>query len=234
MTRGTINYSGVPHEDRWYDRAATPLVAACNLAVSAWIYPSFRTARTSWNPDLESLTRIASERSKPIIYYSWHVYELLSVCAFQEFPSDIRPMPIGHDGVLSRMLQHSTAWFGYSIWVYRRRSSVRVRDQLIDFLKSGSHGVGLFADSGGPDGIVRPGLPEVARESEAMLVPFALKARPMLMLQWPKKFGFPLPFSSIEVFWGQPFLGSTATVENCQKALDMQVERASGNTGIPS
>ena len=227
ITRGTIQYSGVPHEDHWYDRAAAPLVAVCNLAVAAWVYPSLRTACTSWNPDLESLTRIARERSKPIIYYSWHVYELLAVCAFRDFPPDIRPMPIGHDGILSRMLQHSTEWFGYSIWVYRRQSPVRARDQLIDFLRSGPHVVGLFADSGGPDGIVRPGLPEVARESDAMMVPFAMRARPVVMPRWPKKFGFPLPFSSIETFWGPPLHGSTATVEHCQKALDAQVERAS-------
>ncbi len=75
--------------------------------------------------------------------------------------------------------------------------------------------------------MVKPGLPEVARESEAILVPVALRARPVVMLRWPRKYGFPLPFSSIEVFWGEPFDGSTATLEHCQKALNMQVERAS-------
>ena len=226
-TRGTIYYSEVLHEDRWYHRASAPLVAVCNLAVAAWVYPSLRTSRISWNPDLESLLRVVRATSKPIIYYSWHEYELLAVCAFRDNPSDVRPMPIGHNGLLSRMLQHSTAWFGYSIWVYRRQSSIRAKDQLVDFLRSGPYVVGLFADSGGPDGIVRPGLPEVARQSEAMLIPFAISARPTVMLTRPKKFSFPLPFSSIEVFWGQPIDGSTASVEHCQKALVMQVERAS-------
>jgi len=136
-------------------------------------------------------------------------------------------MPIGHDGILSRILQHSTAWFGYSIWVYRRQSTVRPKDQIVDFLRSGPHVVGLFADSGGPDGIVRPGLPEVARRSEAMLIPFAISARPAVMLALPKKFTFPLPSSSIEVYWGEPIDGNNASVENCQKAIDIQVERAS-------
>jgi len=136
-------------------------------------------------------------------------------------------MPIGHDGILSRILQNSTAWLGYSIWVYRRQSSIRAKDQLVDFLRSGPYVVGLFADSGGPDGIVRPGLPEVARRSEAMIIPFAISARPAVTLTWPKKFSFPLPFSSIEVFWGLPIDGSKASVEHCKKALDMQVERAS-------
>jgi lysophospholipid acyltransferase (LPLAT)-like uncharacterized protein len=225
--RGTIRYSASPHDHRWYDRATVPLVAVCNLAVAAWVFPGWRTARTSWNPDLESLARVVRARSKPIIFYTWNAYELLSVCAFRDYPADIRPMPIGHDGILSRMLQHSTTWFGYSIWVYRRQSSIRAKDQLVDFLRSGPYVVGLFADSGGPYGIIKPGLPEVARESEAMLVPFAVSASPVVMLRWPRKYGFPLPFSSIEVFWGQPFDGSTVTVEDCQKALDMQVKRAS-------
>jgi lysophospholipid acyltransferase (LPLAT)-like uncharacterized protein len=214
-------------EGRWYHRASAPLVAFCNLVVAAWIYPSLRTSRVNWNPDLASLLQFVREASKPIIYYSWHEYELLAVCAFRNNPSDVRPMPIGHDGILSRILQHSTAWFGYSILVYRRQSSVRPKDQLVDFLRGEPYVVGLFADSGGPDGIVRPGLPEVARRSEAMLIPFAINARPAVNLTRPKKFCFPLPFSSIEVFWGQPIDSSAASVEHCQKALDMQVERAS-------
>jgi lysophospholipid acyltransferase (LPLAT)-like uncharacterized protein len=60
-----------------------------------------------------------------------------------------------------------------------------------------------------------------------MLIPFALSARPAAMLTWPKKFNFPLPFSSIEVYWGEPIEGSNASVANCQKAIDIQVERAS-------
>jgi lysophospholipid acyltransferase (LPLAT)-like uncharacterized protein len=226
-TRGTIYYSEVAHEDRWYHRASVPLVAVCNLAVAAWVYPSLRTSRINWNPDLASLLRVVRERSKPIIYYSWHEYELIAVCAFRNNPPDVRPMPIGHDGILSRILQHSTAWFGYSIWVYRRQSSFRPKDQLVNFLRSGPYVVGLFADSGGSDGIVRPGLPEVARRSEAMLIPFAISARPAVTLTRPKKFSFPLPFSSIEVFWRQPIDGSNVSVEHCQKALDMKVERAS-------
>jgi lysophospholipid acyltransferase (LPLAT)-like uncharacterized protein len=226
-TRGTIYYSEVAHKDRWYHRASAPLVAFCNLAVAAWLYPSLRASRINWNPDLESLLRVVRERSKPIIYYTWHEYELLAVCAFRNNPPNVRPMPIGHDGILSRILQNSTAWFGYSIWVYRRQSTVRPKDQLVDFLRSGPYVVGLFADSGGSDGIVRPSLPEVARRSGAMLIPFGISARPAVNLTWPKKFSFPLPFSSIEVFWGQPIDGSNASVEHYQKALESQVERAS-------
>ncbi len=226
-TRGTIYYSGVAHEDRWYHRALAPLVFVCNLAVAAWVYPSLRTSRINWNPDFKSLLRAVRETSKPIIYYSWHEYELLALCAFRKNPPDIRLMPIGHDGILSRILQNSTAWFGYSIWVYRRQSSVRPKDQIVDFLRSGSHVVGLFADSGGTDGIVRQGLPEVARRSEAMMIPFAISARPAVTLTWPKKYSFPLPFSSIKVYWGEPIDGSNVSVENCQKAIDIQVERAS-------
>jgi lysophospholipid acyltransferase (LPLAT)-like uncharacterized protein len=225
--RGTIYYSEVAHEDRWYHRASAPLVAVCNFAVAVWLYPSLLTSRINWNPDLASLLRVVRERSKPIIYYLWHEYELLAVCAFRNNPSDVRPMPIGHDGILSCILQHSTAWFGYSIWVYRRRSSVRPKDQLVNFLRSGPYVVGLFADSGGSDGVVRPGLPEVARLSEAMLIPLAIRAQPSITLTWPKKFSFPLPFSSIEVFWGQPIDGGKASVEICQKALNIQEARAS-------
>jgi lysophospholipid acyltransferase (LPLAT)-like uncharacterized protein len=67
----------------------------------------------------------------------------------------------------------------------------------------------------------------VARLSEAMLIPLAISAQPSITLTWPKKFSFPLPFSSIEVFWGQPIDGGKASVEICQKALNIQEARAS-------
>jgi lysophospholipid acyltransferase (LPLAT)-like uncharacterized protein len=125
------------------------------------------------------------------------------------------------------MLQQSATWFGYSIWVYRRQSQIRAKDQLVDFLRNGPCVIGLFADSGGPYGMVKPGLPEVARESDSMLVPFAVSSNPVVMMRKPRKYGFPLPFSSMEVFWGRPFEGNKVTVKDCQKALIMQMERSS-------
>ena len=104
---------------------------------------------------------------------------------------------------------------------------MRVKDQLIEFLKNKAHIMGLFADSGGPDGMVKPGLVEVARASGALMIPFSVRALPKLIFPLRKKYTFPLPFSSIEVFWGAPIDGSTITIEQCQEALDLQVERAS-------
>ena len=226
-SRGMIHYSTAPHESHWYSRAMTPLIAACNLSIAAWVYPSVQSSRIRWNPRLDNLFQIVRNRTRPIIYYSWHVYELSALCAFREHPSDIQPIPIGHDGILSCILQHAAAWFGYSIWVYRRQSPIRVKDQLIEYLIKESPIMGLFADSGGPDGMIKPGLIDVARESRAILIPFSIKARPKLIFPFPKKYTFPLPFSSIDVFWGEPMDGDTISEEQCQKALELQTDRAS-------
>jgi hypothetical protein len=143
-----------------------PLVYIGNLAAAGCLYPAWRTARVRWEPDVTQLIRLFKDRARPIICFAWHAYELNGVCVFRDFPRDLVPLAIGHDGPLSRALQQSVAWYGFPIWVYRRRSPIQPKAQIINLLKAERPVIGVFVDSGGPDGQVRPGFLEVARAAE--------------------------------------------------------------------
>jgi len=86
--------------------------------------------------------------------------------------------------------------------------------------------VGLFADAGGPYGKVKPGLAEIARATEAWLVPVVVRGRPTLRFRWPWRYQFPLPFCRLAAHYGKPIDGRDATVERCQEALERTEARA--------
>ncbi len=222
--RGRISFAAVPFEKPpWHRRLLQPLVLASNALLVLWIYPCWRTARIKWRPSFDDLTRLVRETNRPVIFYSWHAYEPVTLCAFRDFPAELELTGIGHDGVLSRMLQRATAWFGFRLWIYRRKSAIRPKEQIIDMVKSRACNIGLFADAGGPYRRVKPGLPEIARATDAWLVPMVVRGRPNLMLRWPVRYAFPLPFCRLNARHGDPIDGREATVEACQRALE-QVE----------
>lgn len=226
-----IQFSDAPHEARALDVLLQPLFYLTSLAVAGWLYPAWRTARVQWEPDMAELVRLFKERSRPIICFAWHAYELISYCVFRDFPRDFVPLTIGHDGPQSRALQRTAASYGFPMWVYRRRSPIQPKAQLIDLLKAERPIIGLFPDSGGPDGQVRPGFVDVARAAEALLVPMAWDARPVLVVRAaPRRYCLPLPFSRITAYYSQPIDGVHATRDDCRYALEELERRISGLT----
>ena len=215
-----IRFSDAPYRRNPLDVLLEPLVYAANLAFACSLYPAWRTARIRWEPDAAQLVRLFKERSRPIMCFAWHAYELNSLCAFRDFPRDVVPIGIGHDGPQSRALQQTATWFGVPVWAYRRRSPVPPRTQIINLLKAERPVIGVFVDSGGPDGQVRQGFLDVARATEALLVPLAWHARPALVLRVPRRrYCFPAPFSRIRAYHGQPIDGVSATPDACRDAL---------------
>jgi lysophospholipid acyltransferase (LPLAT)-like uncharacterized protein len=220
MPRG-VRFSEAPYRARALDALLEPFVYVTNLVATSCLYPAWRTSRIQWEPDVAQLVRLFKERSRPIICFAWHAYELNSVCAFRELPRDLVPLAIGHDGPQSRALHRSAAWYGFPVWAYRRRSPVQPKTQIIDLLKAERPIVGLFVDAGGPDGQVRPGFLEVARAAEALLVPMAWHARPAVVLRSPgQRYCLPIPFSRITAYHGQPIDGVSATLDDCREALE--------------
>jgi lysophospholipid acyltransferase (LPLAT)-like uncharacterized protein len=221
-----ISHAPVPYEAPWYGFLLHPFVLLSNVVFAAWIFPSLRTARIRWSPPIEELLPLTESPRRPIIYYSWHAYEPLALIAFRDAPEPLKPTGIGHDGIRSRVLQRSTTWLGLRVWVYRRRSSVRPTQQIIDFLRSERCPVGLFTDAGGPYGKVKPSLTEIAQAAEAWLVPIVVDGRGLLRLRKPWQKGLPLPFCSLVGHYGQPFDGVDASVEECERRLRELEERA--------
>ncbi len=218
--RGRVSFAGVPHRAVWHHRVLHPLTFASNTALAFWIYPAWRTAHIRWSPPAERLLQHASESHRPIIYYSWHAYEPLTMLAFRDTPPELRPTAIGHDGLLSRMYQRAGAWFGYHLWIYRRKSPVRPRDQIIELIRTRNCSIGLFPDAGGPYRRIKPGIAEIASATNALVVPMIARGRPGIVLKWPVRYRLPLPFSSIVVFNGEPLDGGTASLEEYQTALE--------------
>jgi lysophospholipid acyltransferase (LPLAT)-like uncharacterized protein len=210
----------------WYGPLLTPVVLASNALLALWIYPCWRTARITWIPSLDGLVRLVRDTGRPIIFYSWHAYEPLMLCVLRDAPAELQPTGIGHDGLVSRMLQDVTAWFGYRVWVYRRRSPVQPKQQIIDMVNERGCNIGLFADAGGPYGRVKPGLAEIARATHSWVVPVVVRGRPLLQVRWPRRYGFPLPFCRLVARHGVPIDGREATVEMCQAALEETEARA--------
>src|SRR5512143_4052042 len=135
---------------------------------------------------------------------------------FRHFPRDGVPIVMGHDGPQSRALQQTAAWFDFPVWAYRRRSPVPPKTQIINLLQAERPVIGVFVDSGGPDGQVRPGFLEVARAAEALLVPMTWHASPVLVLRSPgRRYYFPAPFSHIRGYYGLPIDGRSATPDGC-------------------
>lgn len=220
LPRGSISHSPVPHESPWYRPVLEPLVFATNVALAAWILPTWWTARVIWRPPIDQLRQRATSAGRPVIYYTLHAYEVPASFAFPHVPGSLRPTAIGHDGTSSRMVQRAFMWYGADIWVYRRSSPVRAKQQITDFMRNSGANIAIAADAGGPYGRIKPGLAEMARATNSLLVPIVPSRSGMLLLTWPRRYYMPLPFCSLVLHHGDPLDGSTVSLGDCQRALD--------------
>ena len=224
---GRVSFSVAPFKRPWHAVLLHPIAIATNLLMTVWLYPCWRTARIRWSPPYDELLDQAREKHRrPIIFYSWHEYEPLVFLAFRDVPNPLKPTAIGHDGLLSRMLQRTGARLGFHVWIYRRRSPVSPKEQIIDLIQTRKCNIGLIPDAGGPYRKIKPGIVDIARATNALVVPVITLGRPALTVPWPKRYHLPLPFFSLVVYSGTPLDGSTTTVPECQHALEALEEDA--------
>jgi lysophospholipid acyltransferase (LPLAT)-like uncharacterized protein len=108
---------------------------------------------------------------------------------------------------------------GFDAFVFRRRSSVPPREQIAHYVRTTGRSILNLPDSGGPYGVVKPGILEVARACNARIVPFVVDPQRALSVGKTLKHLIPVPYSRIDVRRGAALDGS-ATVEDCQRALD--------------
>ncbi len=215
-----VRFSPVSFRVHWYEIALAPIIPLCNVVIAVLVYPGWRTARVKWEPEMTSLIEFLRSQTRPVICYGWHAYELLTWLSFKVFPQELNPTAIGHDGFLSRALHRAGTWYGFPVYAYRRNSPVRPKEQLIEFMRNERPVIGLFADSGGPDGQVRQGLVDLAQATESWMVPMAMRTTPALAVGSRQRYFIPLPFSSVTAFHGKPLDGRYITRQQCKTMLE--------------
>jgi lysophospholipid acyltransferase (LPLAT)-like uncharacterized protein len=228
--RGRVSLADVPGEVAWYGPLLRPVIFATSAMVTMWLYPCWRTARVRWSPPFDDLIAQVKGSGRPIVYYAWHAYEPVALLGFRDVPEILRPIGIGHDGLASRMLQRTGARLGYHLWIYRRRSLVRPRDQIVELMRTRGCNIGLFTDAGGPYGRVKPGLVHIAAATNALVVPLVARGKPLLRVRRPWRHGVPLPYCRVVVHHGPPLDGARTTLDQYQRALD-ELERRTAASG---
>lgn len=200
-------------------RVLEPLFVLANASVFALHAPALLSARVAFAEPLAPLVEAA--RARPLVWIAWHRFNFAATAALRALPAALRPTLVMHDGVASRALTHeASAWLGFETFVFRRRSPVSPRAQLVDYVRATGRSIVNLPDSGGPYGVMKPGILEVARACAALVVPFTVDARPSLTVGPRLRHVVPLPFARVVLRRGEPLDAARVTVEECQRALD--------------
>lgn len=80
--------------------------------------------------------------------------------------------------------------------------------------------IALAAGSGGPYGQVRPGFVEIARSTNALVVPIIIRGRGVMEFKHPLRHFIARPFCSLVVYTATPLDGLATNTTECQRALD--------------
>jgi lysophospholipid acyltransferase (LPLAT)-like uncharacterized protein len=177
------------------------------------------SARVGFAAPLAPLVEAA--RARPLVWLTWHRFNFAATAALRALPAALRPTLVMHDGLASRALTHeASAWLGFETFVFRRRSAVSARAQLVDYVRSSGRSIVNLPDSGGPYGVMKPGILEVARACDALVVPFVVDARPSLTLGARLRHVVPLPWARVTLRHAAPIAAAAASVDACQRALD--------------
>lgn len=215
--RGRLVYADVPHTPdptRWLD----PLLVGSNATLFALNLAITPTARVVFREPFVPADGAGAKR--PLVYVTWHRLNYACTPVFLSLPPEQRPTLIMHDGIASRALSHrSSVWMGFESFVFHRRSSVPPREQIARYVRATGRPILNLPDSGGPYGVMKPGILEVARACDARIVPFQVTATRALAVGRTMKHVVPLPWCRLEVRRREP-LEPDATVDDCQRALD--------------
>jgi lysophospholipid acyltransferase (LPLAT)-like uncharacterized protein len=200
-------------------RALEPLFWLSNASLFALHAPAMLSARVVLPTSLAGLVDAA--RARPLVWVTWHRFNFAATAALRALPAALRPTLVMHDGVASRALTHeASAWLGFETFVFRRRSSVPARAQLIDYVRGSRRSIVNLPDSGGPYGVMKPGILEVARACDALVVPFVVDAHPALTVGRVLRQVVPLPFARVALRHSDPRAAAELSIDDCQRALD--------------
>jgi hypothetical protein len=212
-------WSDAPHRggvSQRLGRLLDPFLLASNAA----LYGLFRGVQPTSTVVFREPIVNEADGDRPIIWITWHRLNYVATPAMLALPERVRPTIICHDGVASRAFSHFSApWIGLDVFVFRRRSPVSPREQIVKYIRETGRSILNLPDSGGPYGKVKLGILEVARAADARIIPFVVDAKPSARVGKTLEHVIPLPFSRFEVRRG-PALDASATASDLQDALD--------------
>jgi lysophospholipid acyltransferase (LPLAT)-like uncharacterized protein len=150
----------------------------------------------------EGMKRARREK-RPLVFAFWHGDELAAISLTRFYPVATMTST-SRDGELLdrvvRLLGVKTSR-GSST-----RGAVHALKGLIDLAKEGRTAVVAVDGPKGPYHKVKPGIFQVAKAVEALVVPFGFHASRVYVFKksW-NKARFPLPFSKVTVVWGEAY-----------------------------
>ena len=192
-------------------------------------YPLMLTMRLRWRRPPTDLAAAAASGQR-LLYYGWHHSNWMAYFAMTGLDPQLRPLALAHDGAASRWNHRVGAWFGTPTLVFRRRAPARPRAQIIEFLRARPHHLLLFPDSGGPYGVIKPGIVEIARALDMHAIPIVLRSDPELRLGARMRHQLPSPFATIELAHGPAIAPAQIDVERLHAALErLEIETETGD-----
>ena len=209
----TIGRGRLLHVRDGEGRLPAPWIRAFNGLFAAWMWPAFRTARVS-------TLELPASSNRPRVYYSWHAYSWVAHLIIAAIRSDERPAAIAHSGVASQLNQRAGAFLGSEMLVFDVDSEMSPRAQIAEAMRVHGCDVMIFADSGGPYFVLKPGMLHIAREVGAELVPFVIESRPALRFGKTMRHLVPVPLARLRMVAGPPIDSASASLDACTAALE--------------
>lgn len=218
---GRLIFPDIPHQRPAYSPWLDPLCKATNGLVYGLVRSTSRWTHFDWQPALASRLRDERCRSRPMLMMAWHRFNYVLAGAFLHLAEQERPTFLGHDGLASRALTHeSSVWGGFEVFAYRRRSAVPPRAQIIDYVRSSRRPLLILPDAGGPYGKAKPGIVEIARATDAWVLPLSARVDKAWVLGSTLNHLVPKPGAHTRIAVGELLDGATLRVEDCQAALE--------------
>lgn len=97
------------------------------------------------------------------------------------------------------------------------------KDEMVDWLKKNYPGAVTIDGPKGPAKKVKPGIVKMAMESNAVIVPYTVKAKHYIEFKSWDRFQLPLPFTKIIVHYGKPICPQA--FQNCLESTVSEVEK---------
>lgn len=215
---GGVTDSG-PRGPGW-QRLATPLWLLSNGAVYLACAAAQRLVRIE--PGDEPAVQAArAQAGGPVLYIAWHRYNYVLAQLMLRWPEPLRPTLIMHDGLASRALTHeSSAWLGFTTFVFTRRGRRPPRQQIRDYITRTGASILLLPDAGGPYGVVKPGIVELAAACAAPVQPLGVRCQGTLRLGRTLRHELPRPGCRLTLRAGPLLPAAVVTRERCQAELE--------------